>query len=328
MSTALTHPIAVLVELRNGAVAHPTLEALTLARSLGAPVAVWLGTEPEADAVAQLAEYGAAEVRVAAIGAEARYPAKAAAAIAAATEDAKLLLVVSTFLNKEVVTRLAVTTGAGVVVDAAGAQIVDGQVEAIQTVFAATWNIRTRITGDSDGAGLKAIVGIRPNTTTASAADAPGEASIVPVAVELPATRETITAVEPTAPLHGVPLAEAPVVVSGGRGTGGDYTLVKEFAELLGGAVGASRDATDEGWISHDHMVGQTGTTVTPALYVACGISGAVHHRGGMQASGTVVAINLDPDAPIFEICDFGVVGSLFDVLPQAIDAIKAHRSA
>lgn len=324
--SAAAHPIAVLVELRDGAIAHPTLEALTLARSLGAPIAIWLGAEPEADAVAQLAQYGAAEVRVTSIGAEARYPTKAAAAIAATTQDAKLLLVVSTFVNKEIVTRLAVTTGAGVVVDAAGAQIIDGQVEAFQTVFAATWNIRTRVIGDGEGVGLKAIVGVRPNTTTASAADAPGEARIVPITVDLPATRQTITAVEPVAAVEGVPLAEAAVVVSGGRGTGGDYALVTEFAELLGGAVGASRDATDEGWISHDHMVGQTGTTVTPALYVACGISGAVHHRGGMQASGTVVAINLDPDAPIFEICDFGVVGSLFDVLPQAIEAIQAHR--
>jgi len=126
----------------------------------------------------------------------------------------------------------------------------------------------------------------------------------------------------------GVPLAEAPVVVSGGRGTNGDYTLVRELAELLGGAVGASRDATDEGWISHEHMVGQTGTTVTPALYVACGISGAVHHRGGMQASGTIVAVNIDPDAPIFEIADFGVVGDLGDVIPQAIARIKETRGA
>jgi len=327
MTSVISNPVAVLVELRDGAVAHPTFEALTLARSLGTPVAVWLGTDPGAEAVAQLAQYGAAEVRVAAIGAEARYPAKAAAAIAASTEDAKLLLVVSTFLNKEIVTRLAVTTGAGVVVDAAGVEFVespgaDSAVEAFQTVFAATWNVRTRIEGS------KAIVGIRPNTTTASAADAPGEATVVPIVAALPATRETIIAVEPIAAVAGVPLSDAPVVVAGGRGTGGDYALITEFADLLGGAVGASRDATDEGWISHEHMIGQTGTTVTPALYVACGISGAVHHRGGMQASGTIVAINMDPDAPIFEICDFGVVGSLFDVLPQAIEAVKAHRAS
>ena len=104
--------------------------------------------------------------------------------------------------------------------------------------------------------------------------------------------------------------------------------LVRELAGILGGAVGASRDATDEGWIGHEHMVGQTGTTVTPALYVACGISGAVHHRGGMQASGTIVAVNIDPEAPIFEIADFGVVGDLNDVLPQAIERLREHKAS
>ena len=140
--------------------------------------------------------------------------------------------------------------------------------------------------------------------------------------------RGSVVAVQLVPASDGVPLAEAAVVVSGGRGTGGDYAPVRELAEVLGGAVGASRDATDEGWISHEHMVGQTGTTVTPVLYVAAGISGAVHHRGGMQASGTIVAVNLDPDAPIFEIADFGVVGSLFDVLPAATARIREVRGA
>jgi len=314
--------IAVLIEHHGGQVSRPSLEALTLARALGTPVAVWLGDEPPADAVAQLGEYGACEVRVAVIGDDARLPAKAATAVAAASADTSVLLVISTFVNKEIVTRVAMSTGAGVVVDAAGAELVDGRIETTQTVFAATWDVRTRIETD------RAIVGIRPNTTQATSAPVAGDATVVGVEVPLPETRERLAAVEPVPEEDGVPLAEAPVVVSGGRGTGGDYTLIRDFAELLGGAVGASRDATDEGWISHEHMVGQTGTTVTPALYVACGISGAVHHRGGMQASGTIVAINMDPDAPIFEISDFGVVGSLFDVIPQAIERIEAHRES
>lgn len=314
--------VAVLVEHREGALAGPTLEALTLARTLGTPVAVWLGQAPSADATAQLAKYGATEVRVVSNGADARLPSQAAAAIAAATEDASTLIVISTFVNKEIATRLAMVTGAGVVVDAAGAELVDGHIETIQTVFAATWNVRTRINADH------AIVGVRPNTTQAVPADEPAAGTVVQVEATLLETPETLVSVEPVDQGEGTPLAEAPVVVSGGRGTGGDYTLVNELAQVLGGAVGASRDATDEGWISHEHMVGQTGTTVTPALYVACGISGAVHHRGGMQASGTVVAINLDPDAPIFEFSDFGVVGSLFDVIPQAIEHIKAHRNS
>ncbi|WP_062467144.1 electron transfer flavoprotein subunit alpha/FixB family protein [Demequina maris] len=314
--------VAVLVEAREGVVTQPTFEALTLARTLGTPVAVWIGEEPAAAEAASLGVYGAEEVRVVAVGDEARLPAKAAAALADATGDAAVVLMISNFVNKEVATRLALATGAGVVVDAAGAELVDGHVETMQTVFAATWNVRTRIATD------KAIVGIRPNTTQAVPAETPGAAIVVGVADNLPEARETVVALEPVPAPEGVPLAEAPVVVSGGRGTNGDYTLVRELAELLGGAVGASRDATDEGWISHEHMVGQTGTTVTPALYVACGISGAVHHRGGMQASGTIVAVNIDPDAPIFEIADFGVVGDLGDVIPQAIARIKEVRGA
>jgi electron transfer flavoprotein alpha subunit len=246
----------------------------------------------------------------------------ASAGLVAAAADADAVVVISTFVNKEIATRFALATGAGVVVDAAGAAVVDGRVTTTQTVFAATWNVTTRVNAE------RAVVGIRPNTTQAVPADEAVEPSVVSVAVDVPQVRETLMSVSPVAAPEGVPLAEAAVVVSGGRGTGGDYAVVRELAELLGGAVGASRDATDEGWISHEHMVGQTGTTVTPALYVACGISGAVHHRGGMQASGTIVAVNLDPDAPIFEIADFGVVGSLFDVLPQAIEVIREHRGA
>lgn len=312
--------IAVVVEEHGGEVATPTLEALTLARSLGTPVAVWLGGTPSDDAVAVLGSYGASEVRV--VSAEVRLPVVAAAALGAATDDASVVIAVSTFVNKEILTRLAMATGAGMVVDAAGAEMVDGQVEVFQTVFAATWNVRTRINAE------RAIVAVRPNTTLAVAAEGSGAPDVVEVEFESPATREAVVGVEAVAASDGVPLAEASVVVAGGRGTGGDYALVRELAEVLGGAVGASRDATDEGWISHEHMVGQTGTTVTPALYVACGISGAVHHRGGMQASGTIVAVNMDPDAPIFEIADFGVVGSLFDVLPDAIARLREVRGA
>jgi electron transfer flavoprotein alpha subunit len=314
--------IAVLVERRGAHVAQPTLEALTLARTLGRPVAVWLGEEPPAAAVEELAAYGADEVRFAVVGDALRLPAAAAAALEAATADARVLVIVSNFTNKEIATRLAIATGAGMVVDAAGAEWVEGRLETIQTVFAATWNVRTRVNAE------RAIVGVRPNTTQAVLAEAPGAGTLVAVDVEVPASRETIVSVEPQAPADGVPLSEASVVVSGGRGTRGDYALVRELAGILGGAVGASRDATDEGWIGHEHMVGQTGTTVTPALYVACGISGAVHHRGGMQASGTIVAVNIDPEAPIFEIADFGVVGDLNDVLPQAIERLREHKAS
>lgn len=317
----MTATVAVLVEHRGSEIAQPAFEALTLARTIGRPVAVWMGEEPPADVVKALGAYGAQEVRVLAIGERARHPKTAATALAAATGDAALVLMVSTFVNKEIATHLALGTGAGVVVDAAGAEMVDGRIEALQTVFAATWNVRTRINAD------RAILALRPNTTKAEPAETAGAAELVGVLAALPEMRETLVSVTDVERAEGVPLAEAANVVAGGRGTSGDYTLVRELADVLGAAVGASRDATDEGWISHEHMIGQTGVTVTPALYVACGISGAVHHRGGMQASGTIVAVNIDPDAPIFEIADFGVVGDLNDVLPQAIAALKAARA-
>ena len=122
-------------------------------------------------------------------------------------------------------------------------------------------------------------------------------------------------------------LTEASVVVSGGRGTNGDFAAVESFADIMGAAVGASRAATDAGWYPHSHQVGQTGKSVSPQLYVACGISGAIQHRAGMQTSKTIVVVNKDPEAPLFEICDFGVVGDLFAVLPQATTAVSAQKS-
>ncbi len=310
--------IGVLIERDGGGIGNSSLEVLTLARAAGAPVALWLGDRPTGGDLARLAEYGVGEVRVCAIGEKAHLPSEAAAALEAAAEGIDVVLGVSTFATKEAATRFASATGAGVVVDASGVEVVDGAVETSQHVFTATYVVRSRITAE------RAVVLLRPNSTVAEPAAERGEARVVDVPAPARAAGEVLLE-RTVVPAEGVPLAGARVVVSGGRGTGGDFALVRELAEVLGGAVGATRDATDEGWIGHEHMVGQTGVTVTPALYVACGISGAVHHRGGMQGSSTIVAIDTDPDAPIFEIADFAVIGDLFEVLPTAIAAIRAR---
>jgi len=311
--------IGVLVEHGVGGVSHATLEVIAMARRLGAPIALWFGDAPSAADVATLALHGVDEVRVAEIGANAYLPSVAGLALAEAAADLKVVLGVATFASKEIATRFAVAAGAGMVVDAASVAMVDGSVETEQLVLTATWLVRTRVEAD------RAVVLLRPNSAKAEPASSPGEGRIVPVAVPAAVPAETLVARVPVAGA-GVPLAEAPVVVAGGRGTAGDYDLIRELADLLGGAVGASRDATDEGWIGHERMVGQTGVTVSPGLYVACGISGAVHHRGGMQGSGVIVAVNTDRDAPIFEIADLGIVGDLFEVLPQAIAALRSRR--
>lgn len=310
--------IGVLVEHDPSGIGRPTLEVMALARALGQPVALWLGEAPSTDDVATLAAHGASEVRVVQMGAQSHVASAASAALVEAAADFPVLLGVSTFASKEVATRFAATVGAGMVVDASAVELVDGRIETVQAVLTATWLVRSRIEAD------RAVVLLRPNSFLAEAAPKPGEGRVVDVPAPVAPCAETLIARE-VVPSEGAPLAEAAVVVAGGRGTGGDYGLVRELAQILGAAVGASRDATDEGWIGHEHMVGQTGATVSPALYVACGISGAVHHRGGMQGSGTIVAINTDPHAPIFEIADLGVVGDIFEVLPQAISALRAR---
>jgi len=314
----VTH-IAVLVEHTSGDVRQSTLEALTLARSLGDPVGIWIGEEPSSDACHELGRYGASEVRHVPAPDQSTYTAELMAqAVIAAMGEASVLLAISTFATKEVLAYVAHRTGAGIVVDAASAAWDEGKIVTTQTVFSATWNVRTAIQTPL------AIVAVRPNTTQAQASPEPAGAALVPVECEFTQPHTTVLS-RTSVKQQGIPLAEAPIVVSGGRGTEGDFSLVEQLAQVLGGAVGATRDATDEGWIAHEHMVGQTGTTVTPALYVACGLSGAVHHRGGMQASGTIVAINTDPDAPIFEIADFGVVGDLREVIPATIAHLQGR---
>lgn len=305
-------------------------ELLTLARSIGVPVAVALDT-PSDEALEQLKEYGVAKVlHVSVAGdASAHLAPVAGEALALAVDhvNARAVLASPTFENKEICARLAYSIGAGLVIDTVTVGLEGDDFIGYKRVFAGSWDIDCKITTPV------AVATVRANAVTPTPAPVPAaaieieELTLEPSALATSAVLVSREVHPPIAGGHGRPkLAEAPYVVAGGRGTNGDFSQVEELADVLGGAVGATRDAVDEGWIEHDAQIGQTGVTVAPRVYIGAGISGAPHHRGGMQASGVIVAVNSDPDAPIFEIADFGVVGELDQVLPQATEILREYK--
>jgi electron transfer flavoprotein alpha subunit len=312
--------VLVVAELVDGAVSKPTCELLTLARRIGDPVAVLLGEGAE-DAAARLGQYGAARVLSVTDPALAEYlvaPHAEALAQVVARVSPAAVLVTSSAAGKEIAARLAVKLGSGLITDAVDVAA-DGSTT--QSVFAGGFSVHAAVTH-----GIPVIT-VKPNAVTPE--PAPTEAVVEPVPVTIPDAAKTarIVAVEPK-PASGRPgLTEAAVVVSGGRGTGGDFGPVEQLADALGAAVGASRAAVDSGWYPHAYQVGQTGTTVSPQLYVAAGISGAIQHRAGMQTSKAIVAVNKDSEAPIFALADLGVVGDLHTVLPAVAAEVQRRRA-
>ncbi len=315
--------VLVLVEHADGQVKKVSLELLTAARALGEPAAVVLGAAGTAAALRDtLAEYGAVRVYAGESDDLDSYlagpKAEVLAALVQQVQPAAVLFA-STAEPREIAARVAVRTGSGLVTDAVG---LDADGIATQNIFGGATVVRSRVSRGTP------LITLRGNSVDAAPAPAAGE--IQPVEVNVSDAAKGARIVDRVAEqVSSRPeLTEASIVVSGGRGMGGaeNFALIEKLADTVGAAVGASRAATDAGWYPHTSQVGQTGVTVSPQLYMAVGISGAIQHRAGMQTSKTIVAINKDPEAPIFEIADFGVVGDLFNVVPQLTEELAKRR--
>jgi electron transfer flavoprotein alpha subunit len=316
--------ILVLVDHADGAVKKVTLELLTKARGLGTPSAVFVG--PAFDtAKERLAEYGAAKVYVAADPELDGYVVAPKAELLAklmAEAQPAAVLVPATAEGKEIAGRLAIKTGSGVLTDAVDLRLDGDALVAEQSIFGGSSIVHATVTSGTP------IIALRPNSTPP--VPQAGSAERVDVSVELTDSAKLAKVVDRVAVPKGdrPELTEAAIVVSGGRGVGSaeSFSVIEALADQLGAAVGASRAAVDSGWYPHQSQVGQTGKTVSPQLYVAAGISGAIQHRAGMQTSKTIVAVNKDPEAPIFELADFGVVGDLFKVVPQLTEEVAKRK--
>jgi electron transfer flavoprotein alpha subunit len=312
--------VLVLAEHSGETVKKVTCELLTLARRFGEPAVVWTGPGAAA-ARERLAEFGAAKVYVADGQEFDDYVVAPKAELLAslvASGSPAAVLVASTPEGREVAARLAIKTGSGLITDAVD---IGDDLVAEQSIFGGAIVVNSRVT-----AGVP-IIAVRPNVTTPAPAPAPGAAEIVPAGTDVTDAAKGARITERVVQQGGErpELTEASIVVSGGRGVGNaeNFALIEKLADALGAAVGASRAATDAGWYPHQFQVGQTGKMVSPQLYLAVGISGAIQHRAGMQTSKTIMVVNKDAEAPIFELADFGVVGDLFSVVPQLIDGIQ-----
>ena len=318
--------VLVLVEHTNGEVKKVTFELLTAARRLGEPAAVVVGAPGTAAKLKEaLAAYGAAKVYVAESDDAVSYlvtPKVDVLAVLVEQASPAAVLVAATAEGKEVSGRLAARVNAGLLVDAIDLESPAGGVTAVQSIFGGAFVVRSTTTQGPP------IVSMRPGGLEAEPVQGAAAEEAVAVPAVDPAKSARITGVEPVVGGERPELTEASAVVSGGRGVGSaeSFSVVEQLADTLGAAVGASRAAVDSGYYPAQFQVGQTGKTVSPQLYVALGISGAIQHRAGMQTSKTIVAVNKDAEAPIFEIADFGVVGDLFKVAPQLAGEIAKRK--
>jgi electron transfer flavoprotein alpha subunit len=314
--------ILVLAEHLGGEVNKVTYELITLARRFGEPAVVWAGPGAE-EGQQRCAEFGAARMYVSGDPAFDDYVVAPTAALLAQLVQEKspaLVLVAGTAEGKEIAARLAIKTDSGLLTDALDLTPGEDSPVAEQSIFGGATIVHSRVTRGTP------IVAMRPHAVAPEPAPGAAELSPVSLAGEFGGAKITGRVVAERG--ERPDLTEASIVVSGGRGTGGaeGFGVIEQLADGLGAAVGASRAVTDAGWYPHQFQVGQTGKTVSPQLYMAIGISGAIQHRAGMQTSKTIVAVNKDPEAPIFELADFGVVGDLFKVVPQLLEEIGKRR--
>lgn len=311
--------VLIVAEHADSHVSKPAFELLTLARRIGDPVAVVFGKADDTVAKA-LGEYGATRVLTVSDPAVSDYlvapKAEALAQIADSLQPVAILIT-STPEGKEIAGRLAVKLGSGLITDASDIEA-DGSTT--QSVFAGNWTVTASVTKGAP------IVTVKPNAVAPEAAPTDPTTEQIQVTISDAAKAARIASKESKKASGRPELTEAAIVVSGGRGTGGDFTAVEELADVLGGAVGASRAAVDAGWYPYAYQIGQTGKTVSPQLYIAAGISGAIQHRAGMQTSKAIVAVNKDAEAPIFGLADLGIVGDLHKVLPVVIEEIKKRK--
>ena len=311
--------VLVLVDHVEGEIKKSTYELLTAARALGEPSAVVVGAPGTAQKLSSaLAANGAEKVYVAETdSAEFLSPQVDVLAALVGRTDPAAVLIASSADGKEIAGRLAIRTGSGWLNDVVAVSPEQGT----HSVFGGAWTVH------ATARGAHPVITLRPGSVEA----VPTAGTGADETVEVPAAGRgaTVLSREPVATGERPELGEASVIVSGGRGVGSaeQFAVVEALADALGAAVGASRAAVDSGYYPHQFQVGQTGKTVSPQLYIALGISGAIQHRAGMQTSKTIVAVNKDPDAPIFEISDFGVVGDLFSIAPQLQEEIsKRHE--
>ena len=314
--------VLVLVEHADGALKKISAELITAARKLGEPAAVVIGKPGTAAPLTDgLKEAGASKIYVAESDDAENYLitpyVDVLAALAESATPAGVLLAASAD-GKEIAGRLAARLGSGLLVDVV--EVKEGG-KGVHSIFGGAFTVEAEATGDTP------VITVRPGAIEAEPAAGAGEVANV----EVPAQAENATKItkrEPAVAGDRPELTEATVVVSGGRGVGSaeNFSVVEELADSLGAAVGASRAAVDSGYYPGQFQVGQTGKTVSPQLYIALGISGAIQHRAGMQTSKTIIAVNKDEEAPIFEIADLGIVGDLFKVAPQLTEAVKARK--